>query len=159
MNIRTGGPYIRLLGIAGDVNTCVFFYGLYMDSSLLEDMGYSPELVGTAKLNDYQIHIGNRATLIPAAGTVTYGILMELPDGETEALYSRPEVSGYEAEPVQVNLLEDDSTQRSICYILPQEAVGSDINTEYANKLADLVVELGFPSSYADEISRFGSAT
>lgn len=130
-----------------------------MDSSLLEDMGFRPKLVGAAKLNDYQIHIGDRATLIPTAGSIVYGVLMELSGAEASALYSRPEVSGYQAEPVNVNLLEDASTQRSVCYRLPREALGSDINTEYAKKLAVLVEELGFPSSYANDISRLGSNT
>jgi len=130
-----------------------------MDSSLLEDMGFRPKLVGTAKLNDYQIHIADRATLIPTAGSISYGVLMELSGEEASALYSRPEVSGYQAEPINVNLLEDASIQRSMCYILPREALGSDINTEYAKKLAALVEELGFPSSYAHDISRFGSDT
>jgi hypothetical protein len=130
-----------------------------MDSSLLEDMGFRPKLIGTAKLDDYQIHIGDRATLIPAAGSVAYGVLMELSGDELSALYSRPEVSGYEAEPVNVSLLENNSNKRSVCYILPQQALGSDINTEYAKKLSALVEELGFPSSYAHDISQFGSDT
>jgi hypothetical protein len=130
-----------------------------MDASLLEDMGFRPKLVGTAKLDDYQIHIGDRATLIPTAGSIAFGVLMELPGDEASTLYSRPEVSGYKAELVNVDLLEDASTQRSLCYILPREALGSDINTEYAKKLAALVEELGFPSSYAHDISRFGGDT
>lgn len=128
-----------------------------MDSSLLEDMGFRPKVLGNAKLDDYQIYIGDRATLIPTAGSIAYGVLMELQGAEASALYSRPEVSGYRAESVIANLMEDDSPHRSACYILPQESLGSDINTEYAKKLAILVVELGFPMSYAHEISHFGS--
>ena len=130
-----------------------------MDSSLLEDMGFRPRIVGNAKLDDYQIHIGDRATLIPTAGSIAYGVLMELSDDLASELYSRPEVSGYEAAPVNVNLVENGSPQPSVCYILPREALGSEINTAYVKKLAVLVEELGFPSSYAHDISRFGSDT
>ena len=164
MSIRSNGPSFRSVAVAGvrprcDVNGRVFFYGLYMDSSLLEDMGFRPNVVGIAKLPDYQIHIGDRATLIPTAGSDSYGVLMDLPGEAASALYSRPEVAGYRAEPVDVILLDDGTSQRSWCYILPQEKLGSGTNTGYANKLAALVAELGLPLTYAHDISRFGSGT
>ena len=128
-----------------------------MDSGLLEDMELHPQLIGAAKLDDYRIHIGDRATLIHDAGSVAYGILMDLPDNEASALYSRPEVSGYAAEPVNVSLLEDGATRPAVCYILPAEALSAETNTAYADKLAALVQELGFPSTYARDISEYGS--
>jgi hypothetical protein len=45
------------------MSTRVFFYGLYMDATLLESMGFQPRQVGAARLDNYQINIGERATL------------------------------------------------------------------------------------------------
>lgn len=139
------------------MTTRVFFYGLYMDSRLLEDTGLHPESFGIAKLCNYRIHIGDRATLIPDTGSTTYGVLMKLPGDEASQLYARPEVAGYEAEQVDVTLLNDESKQSAVSYILPEEALGADPNTEYAKRLAMLVTELGLPSAYAREIAQFAS--
>ena len=143
----------------GRMSTRVFFYGLYMDSRLLEGMGFHPESCEKAKLGHYRIHIGDRATLIPDPGSTAYGVLMTLPGDEAEKLYARPEVAGYEAERVDVTLLDDESIQAAVAYILPEEALGADPNTGYAKRLATLVTELGLPSTYAQIISRFGSDT
>ena len=37
----------------------IFFYGMFMDRSLLNEKGLHPEIVGPAVLRDYRIHIGD----------------------------------------------------------------------------------------------------
>jgi hypothetical protein len=139
------------------MSTRVFFYGLYMDSRLLEDMGFHPESSGIAKLRNYRIHIGDRATLIPDTGSTAYGVLMTLPGDEASQLYARPEVAGYQAESVDVTLLNDASKQAAVSYILPEETPGAHPNTTYAKRLALLATQLGLPAAYAREISQFAS--
>lgn len=134
----------------------IFFYGLYMDIDLLRGMGLRPEIVGPAKLPDYKIRIGNRASLVRAIGSASYGVLLDLPEEDASALYSRPEVDGYQPESVEVHLLSDESRQRALCYLLPQDKLGADMNTEYVVKLAALVRELGLPLEYAHEIEHYG---
>ena len=80
-----------------------------MDEALLEGMGLHPELIGLAKLSDFKIAIGNKATLIPNPGSSCYGVVMELPDEEVSALYSNPEVSEYKPELVNTVLLHNGS--------------------------------------------------
>ena len=70
----------------------IFFYGLFMDRSLLTEKGLHPEIIGPAVLSDYRIHIGERATLLRSASSRAYGIVMELADQEARALYSEPSV-------------------------------------------------------------------
>ena len=70
----------------------IFFYGLFMDRSLLTEKGLHPEIIGSAVLPDYRIHIGKRATLLRSASSRAYGIVMELADQEARALYSEPSV-------------------------------------------------------------------
>ena len=131
----------------------IFFYGLFMDANLLEDMGLHPKVIGPAELRDFQIRIRNRATLIPNPGSTSYGIVIELSDKEAVALYSKPDVSDYRPESVNAILINDQSIQRSICYNLPVDVLGSGSNAEYAETLSALVLELGFSSEYANEIT------
>jgi hypothetical protein len=50
----------------------IFFYGLFMDRTLLVEKGFHPETIGLAVLSDYRIHIGERATLLPSASSRAY---------------------------------------------------------------------------------------
>jgi hypothetical protein len=132
--------------------TRVFFYGLYMDATLLESMGFRPRQIGAARLDNYRIEIGERATLIPARGKSSYGYLHDLLQEEVSALYARPEVRGYIPQPVVATLLADSSLHHASCYVLPPTETGSITDAEYAVKLAALVSHLGLPLGYAKEI-------
>lgn len=133
----------------------VFFYGLFMDVELLHDMGFDPQLAETAKLPDYQLRIGNKATLVHVPGSMAYGIVMTLAEDEVEQLYAEPGVSAYRPEPVTLVMTADGSTRNACCYNMPAGDAGSEVNTEYAQKLAALATRLEFPGSYLDEILRF----
>ncbi len=137
----------------------IFFYGLYMDSRLLEGMGFRPKSVGAARLINHSLEIGERATLVPDSGRVAYGYLLDLEDDEVSELYSRPEVLDYRAESVEATLLSDGSKHRALCYVLPESKLGGKRNTGYAEKLKMLVLRLGLPSEYANEIERNKSDT
>ena len=84
----------------------IFFYGLFMDRSLLTEKGLHPEIIAPAVLPDYRIHIGERATLLRSASSRVYGIVMELADREARALYSEPSVPEYIRERVPVELVD-----------------------------------------------------
>ena len=130
----------------------IFFYGLFMDVKLLQDMGFDPEVVGPAELQDYRIRIGNKATLVADAGFCSYGIVMRLPEDQAAALYAAPGVADYVPEEVDVVLLTTCDVLKAWCYNLPPDKVGGGVNTEYAEKLSRLLLDLGFPSGYAQEI-------
>ena len=131
----------------------IFFYGLFMDAKLLEEQGLHPKWVGLAKLPDYQIRIGARATLVPSPGAVAYGALMTLSSKEAALLYAEPSVSDYKPEPVVAQLLDSPEAVDALCYNLPGDSAGS--NAAYAKRLAKLVLELELPSAYSEEISGF----
>ena len=133
----------------------IFFYGLFMDQKLLTEQGLSPTTVGPAVLDDYRIHIGDRATLLPSSASRAYGIVMELSDQEARALYSEPSVREYQRERVQVELLAGSAVVEADCYNLPRELGLAGTNPAYATKLARLVELLGFDSAYAEEIAAF----
>ena len=138
------------------MRTRIFFYGLFMDRALLERQGLHPEPIGPAVLPDYRIHIGERATLLPAEGERAYGIVMALSDTEASALYAEPSVRAYRPERVRAVLLEGDEVVEADCYNLPPELGLAGSNPAYATKLSRLVERLGFDAAYVREISAFG---
>ena len=66
----------------------VFFYGLFMDESLLASKGIIPSVIYSGYVDGYRLRIGNRATLVPALGCRTYGVLMTIGSDEVANLYS-----------------------------------------------------------------------
>jgi len=134
----------------------IFFYGLFMDRTLLVEKGIHPETIGPAVLSAYRIHIGDRATLVPSPSSRAYGIVMELSEEEAESLYAEPSVREYQPERVRVALLEGGEVVEADCYNLPRGLGLAGTNPAYAEKLSRLVVSLGFDPDYAREIAAFG---
>ena len=137
----------------------IFFYGLFMDRSLLTEKGLHPETVGPAVLSDYRIHIGERATLLPSASSRAYGIVMELPDQEASVLYSEPSVCEYKRERIQVKLLDSNEVVEAYCYNLPRELGLAGANPADATELSQLVEALQFVPAYVEEIAAFGEVS
>jgi len=137
----------------------IFFYGLFMDRSLLTEKGLHPEIVGPAVLSGYRIHIGQRATLLRSDSSRAYGIVMELADEEARELYAEPSVREYVPERVQVELLDTGEAVDAHCYNLPRELALAGTNPAYATALSQLVVELQLDPAYAEEIAAFGEVS
>ena len=51
----------------------IFFYGLFMDESLLVSKGVQPTEPTTGYVEGYGLQIGERATLLPEANSRAYG--------------------------------------------------------------------------------------
>ena len=134
----------------------IFFYGLFMDHSLLTGKGLHPQLIGPALLRGYRIQIGERATLLPSSSSRAYGILMELADEEVRSLYSEPGVRDYAPERVTVEILDTGEVSEADCYNLPAELALAGANPAYAAKLGELVAALGFDPEYVKEVAAFG---
>jgi len=125
-----------------------------MDSDLLSEMGLRPVSLGPALLRGYELRIGDRATLVPKAGAVAYGMLIELADAELASLYSAPGVDGYRPYNVETERLDDGTAQPAVYYNLPADKLGAEFNSEYAKTLSALLLRLGFPSNYASEVNQ-----
>ncbi len=129
-----------------------FFYGLFMDEQRLRGLGLHPQNATAAGLPDYAIRIGDRATLIEAAGHTAYGMLIALPPGELDALYAGDGVQDYVPEPVEVIVLETREIRSATCYNLPASRLGRERNADYARELAGLLESLGFPAAYVRSV-------
>jgi hypothetical protein len=71
-----------------------------MDVELLLSKGAHPMHPRPARVPGFALRIGKRATLIPNADSVAYGILLELSHADIEKLYSEASVSAYRPEAV-----------------------------------------------------------
>ena len=135
---------------SGACTVRVFFYGLFMDESLLAAKGIRPSEVKVGFVDGYELRIGERATLVRGPDGRAYGVLMDIAQNEATALYSEASVADYSPEPVIVEL-RDGTRVEATCYNLPGDKV-TGTNREYAESLLDLAARLGFPDSYLDQI-------
>ena len=128
----------------------VFFYGLFMDMTILRQRGLVPTNPRIAYLEGYDLEIRDRATLVPTVQARVYGILAGLTHEEIGTLYSEPSVLDYRPEAVLVS--SGDARQvPALCYTLPHVS-GTSRNTAYAIKLFELAKALSFPEEYLDKL-------
>lgn len=128
----------------------VFFYGLFMDRSLLASKGISPSSARVGHVAGYGLRIGTRATLVPDESQRAYGILMTLRAEDVRALYSEESVADYVPESVSV-VLSDGAIETALCYNLPGSKLRGT-NSQYANSLLTLAGKLGLPNDYLEQI-------
>ena len=128
----------------------VFFYGLFMDRSVLGSKSITPSSATTGYVDGYRLRIGRRATLVPESGRRAHGVLMTLDRSDAAALYADETVSDYVAEPVSV-VLPGGIVKPAICYNLPPDRL-EGANPAYAESLLRLARGLGFPQHYLDQI-------
>jgi len=135
---------------AADV--AVFFYGLFMDKSLLASRGINPSKATVGYVDGYSLRIGERATLVPDETNRAYGVLMTIRAEHMRTLYSEESLADYVPEPVLV-MLPDGSPERAVCYNLPESKL-EGTNPQYAKSLLILARKLGLPSAYLQQIRR-----
>lgn len=129
----------------------VFFYGLFMDDALLREKGVNPVNRRIARVENFSLVIGARATLVPYAGRTVHGVLFSLTHGELDALYSEDSVSVYRPEAV-VAQLADGSIIPALCFNLPVRPSADERNPQYVSRLRELAERIGLPSSYVSSI-------
>lgn len=129
-----------------------FFYGLFMDSEILHNSQVTPTNPRRAYVEDYALHIGQRSTLAPSAGSRAYGMIFALTHDELETLYSAPGLEPYRPEAVLACSLEGERYP-ALCYNLRQAPRADEANPEYAARLRATLSELNFPPEYIASIS------
>ena len=135
----------------GNERVAVFFYGLFMDESLLREKGLSPEGRRPACVENFRLVIGGRATLVPSAGGEVHGVLFSLTHEEVDALYSEASVSAYRPEAVCAQLA-DGTAVPALCFNLPAPPPAGERSPQYAAKLRRLAARLGLPPDYVSSI-------
>ena len=129
----------------------VFFYGLFMDVALLRRQAVVPACARRAFVEGFTLRIGQRATLMPAAGARAYGMLMALTHHDLAQLYAAPGLQHYLPEAVLAQTLEGEAVP-ALCYNLPEPPRAGDRNPAYAAQLKAVLQGLGFPAAYVASI-------
>ena len=129
----------------------VFFYGLFMDDTLLQEKGINPVARRMASVENFRLVVGSRATLVPSAEATVYGVLFSLTHNEVDALYSEDSVSLYRPEAVCAKLA-DGSIIPALCFNLPVPPSPEERNQQYVSKLQGLGRRIGLPPSYVSSI-------
>ena len=124
-----------------------FFYGLYMDDTLLAGAGVKPRAPRKASAHDYALRIGQRATLVKAPGSVAWGMVYNLTPGDLAKLYGAPGLEVYRPEEIEATL-ENRAIIPARVYNLPHAPAADERNPEYAEKLKAAMTRLGFPADY-----------
>ena len=134
----------------GAEKIAVFFYGLFMDESLLAAQGIRPSDPEIGHVDGFRLRIGQRASLLPEPSARAYGMLMSLAPADLASLYSGHGLADYVAEPVTVTVA-DGRQVRAACYNLPAARLAGT-NPDYAAALLALASRLGLPDSYLRQI-------
>ena len=135
------------------VVTDVFFYGLFMDASLLEAKGVRSTQSRLAVVRDWSLRIGQRATLIPDPNGAVHGVLMALTPADVDRLYAEESVRMYRPVAVLAEPTAGDAVVPALAYVLPEPPAPDERNPEYATRLRALAERLGLPEGYTQSIS------
>ncbi len=133
--------------------TSVFFYGLFMDETLLKEKGFHPTKPILGHAEGYELKIGERATLVKSAGRRAYGAIMALSKEELGSLYGEPSVADYLPEDINVTTFKNESL-KVVVYNMPLAKLTGQ-NRQYAQLLAKIAGEVGLPKEYIQEIEVF----
>ena len=135
------------------LTTDVFFYGLFMDTAVLESKGVRSTQSRLAVVRGWALRIGQRATLVPAADDAVHGVLMTLPLTDVDRLYAEASVQMYRPVAVLVEPAAGEAAAVSaLAYVLPEPPAPAERNPEYAIKLRALAERLGLPDEYSRSI-------
>ncbi len=133
----------------------VFFYGLFMDETLLAEKGITTSNATIGFVEGFVLRIGERATLLRSRDDQAYGVVMDILRSDADALYSESGVADYLPEPVTVELM-DGTRVEATCYNLAGNKV-TGTNKLYAESLLEVATNLGLPDGYLDLIRQSGT--
>jgi hypothetical protein len=129
----------------------IFFYGLFMDDTLLREKGMNPLNRRMAFVEHFCLVTGARATLVPCANRTVHGVLYSLTHNEVDALYSEASVRAYRPEAVFAHLA-DGSIIPALCFNLTVLPSREGRNPQYISKLRELAERIGLPPDYVSSL-------
>ena len=130
----------------------VFFYGLYMDPELLRGQGIEPGTPRRAHIDGFALHIGARATVVPRGDARVHGMVYTLDAEALRKLYAIPGLEAYRPEGV-LAWVEGDAPRPVLCFRLAQAPAALERNEDYARRLRQVLVRLGFPLDYVASVA------
>ncbi len=136
----------------------VFFFGAYINFSVLREINLIPEEYRVATLNGYRLNIEPTATLSREPGSTVWGIMATATHEELRRLYvdHAKIFLGGDYFPRAVTVTDmNDNIIPALCYICDDmKPVAAE--AEYIEKIARPAEEYGFPKDYVEMIRSFG---
>lgn len=127
----------------------VFFYGLYMDPEILRQKNVEARNPRIGSVANYELRIGNKATLLRSPGGTAYGVVYSLTHSEIKSLYWGAGLHEYAAEVVIVKVGKEENFAALCCnLVVPPDAEES--NPVYQSQLNSTMKKLGVPTHGAD---------
>lgn len=134
----------------------VFFYGSYMNRSVLGEVGLVPEEVDVARVAGWDIQIKPRANLVRAETASVHGILTRATHDELERLYTHAREKLGEVYLPEAVLCETrrGTWRPALCYICP-DMVPHPAEAAYVDRIVDAACEHGLPAGYVTRLEAF----
>jgi hypothetical protein len=130
----------------------VFFYGSFIDLSVLAEAEYHPKHLAVARLNGFDIVACPLANLISSVDQVVYGILTTASHEELDRLYGRDWVRAYLPEAVVVTT-GDGAFHPALCYVAPGPTAERPFEN-YIGRITAAALRHGFPQPYIDRLEK-----
>jgi hypothetical protein len=133
-----------------------FFYGSYMNFSVLREVDLIPEKWEVAKLPGFDILIQPRANLIRSDERCVYGIVATATHRELERLYAHAQdVLGETYLPEAVLVETREGTLRPALSYLARSMQPHPASADYVDRIGGPAREFGFPEWYVRRIESF----
>ena len=137
-------------------NKLVFFYGSYINRSVLREVGLVPNRFEVARLDDYDISIRPLANVFESKGRTVWGVVASATGQELDRLYAHARnILGGVYLPCPVSVSTGSETiEAALCYIadsLPE----APANADYVHRILAPARELGFPAEYIERLASF----
>ncbi len=136
----------------------VFFFGAYINFSVLREIDLIPEEFRVATLSGYRLNIEPTATLSREPGSTVWGIIATATHEELRRLYvdHAKIFLGGDYFPRAVNVTDtNDNIIPALCYICA-DMKPVPAKAEYIEQIARPAEEYGFPKEYVKMIRSFG---
>src|SRR5262245_46782172 len=111
-----------------------------MDVEVLRQSGVTPANPRHAYVAEFELRIGQRATLVPSPGARAYGMLIALTHEELARLYSAPGLEHYRPEAILAQPIEGTAVP-ALCYNLLQAPEARERNPDYARRLKSVLTK------------------
>jgi len=132
----------------------VFWYGSYMNFSVLREVNLEPEAFEVARLSGFDIQIAPRANLVRSDRDCVYGIVATATHEELARLYAHAEKVLGERYLPEVET-RDGKWQPAMTYICPSMEPRPP-DREYVERIVEAARQLGFPGWYMARLESFG---
>jgi hypothetical protein len=134
----------------------VFFYGSYMNRSVLGEVEIVPEEIDVARLAGWDIVIRPRANLVRAETSSVHGILVRATHEELTRLYAHAREQLGEVYLPEAVLCETrrGTWRPALCYVCP-EMEPRPPEAAYVERIVDAACEHGLPAGYVTRLEAF----